>query len=455
MKYVQQGLFIMLSSALLLPVMPAAVEISAPFAVRLPLQAVNGTSQNQTADLIPQIQPVWTARIDFDAKNSEDSFLAQTSGETVYYESKGQVVAAKASTGRVKWISKPKPVSNLAVSGATLSYMDDSGKLLRLNSTTGKVIQKIKTGIRSAGGKVEISTAGGRLYVTDKDSVHVYEGKKGRLLWKIPARADVSAPIFQGMYQGVAVVSSATSGAVLSNRYEGYDAGTGRRLWELAGSHGDILTFRNGHLYLRDILPGTERYDGSVTIDKVDAATGKINASLLYRSFAVDRTAIVEQVRIDGDDLYLITSSISSPGHPTGKGVISRFNLDRDPAAQMPPPEYVTEGTYVGGPYLNRVFFAHDRKLETVKFYRKDVSILADFTGPDRKPQRLDLIGSGAYAAQEDGRFYMIDIPSGRTVGQVDTKSRIFGQTLLANGMVIIQAEGRLIAFKRPKTLKD
>ena len=67
---------------------------------------------------------------------------------------------------------------------------------------------------------------------------------------------------------------------------------------------------------------------------------------------------------------------------------------------------------------------------------------------------RLDLIENQAYVGISDGLFYMIDIPSGKTLGVVDTGSRSYGRTLTAGNIVIVQAEGKLIAAKRPAVPK-
>ncbi len=181
-------------------------------------------------------------------------------------------------------------------------------------------------------------------------------------------------------------------------------------MWELIGSHGDLLAVRKGHFYARSLLPGAERYDGSAVIDQVDIRSGKLLSSLESRSAAISTPAIAGQVLIGNDRLYSIVSGLSGPGQPTGQGVIGRFELDQ-PETPVPLLEY----------------------------------------GKGRPPVRLDLIGSQAYAAQANGNVYLIDLRSSRTLGVVETSRSTFGPVLSAGGMTLIQAEGKLIAVERPE----
>lgn len=412
MNISQKVIWGLLASALLIPgqAVPIELGLSSGGAASTPVGEPKPSVPLETGDPVRTLRPVWTAAVDFDAEDPESSFGAQTSEGLIYSVSQGRIRAVEASNGRLRWTSAHKTICNPAIGSGTVSYMDEAGRILRLEASTGKTLHIIKADGRPPAGRVRLSIAAGRIYAADTERLRVYAGRIGQLIWKIPARPDTSYPKLQGVHNGVAIVSVETSGSILATRYEGYDVASGRRVWELIGSHGDLLAVRKGHFYARSLLPGAERYDGSAVIDQVDIRSGKLLSSLEYRSAAISTPAIAGQVLIENDRLYSIVSGLSGPGQPTGQGVIGRFELDQ-PETPVPLLEY----------------------------------------GKGRPPVRLDLIGSQAYAAQANGNVYLIDLRSSRTLGVVETSSSTFGPVLSAGGMTLIQAEGKLIAVERPE----
>jgi len=438
MKMTKRSFSMLLSASLAISVVPAASAAPVTSYTDFQFSPANLTP-------VKALKPAWTIETDLST--------AIVSGDLVVYPKKDKLYAADAATGRNKWTASFKPASEVTVDSGKLYFVDSKGQLVGLNAKTGKPLWKTKTGLsvdNNGNSTVTSKLGGGTLYVSGPMAIQAYNPANGKLLWKQKTESKYWGSQIYGTYDGVLVASTTVSGALTVNYYYGYDPKTGKQLWTLGGNHGPLLDYQKGHLYLRDQFPMNDS-DHAILLDKVNVKTGKIAASYQYISVQDSMFQRVDQAVIDGDYLYIAMRKYTKDTLQGYSSVVYRYKLDQDPDKQKPT-TYEDRGDFLAGPYMDRFFVQDGLQLKAVRF---DGKMTRTYSMPVNPVSRLDLIGTGAYAGLSDGNFYLLDIATGQTLGSVHAGGRVYGQTLLAGGMVIVQAEGKLIAVKRPAALKN
>ncbi|OWR32666.1 hypothetical protein CDO73_03435 [Saccharibacillus sp. O23] len=433
MKKTKRTFTLLLSASLALSLMPAASAA--------PLTSYsNPWISSASNDVVKPLKKAWTLQTD-----SSDAIAM---GNLIVYSAKGKLRAVNAATGREQWNAAYTKASELAVGENALYFVDAKGQLVGLNAKTGKSLWKTKTGIDPKNGQASLTLANGMLYAGGSHVLKAYSPSSGKQVWKQETQSDWAAWV-SGVYDGVLVVSATVSGALTAEHYYGYDPKTGKPLWELGGSHGMVLDHRKGHVYMRDTWPMPDT-TYAARLDKVNVKTGKIAASYDYVTVLDGMYQQAEEVIVDGDSVYIAMEKYPKDSIDGYSSVLYRYAIDQDPAKQKPK-TYEDRGIFLAGPYMDRFFVQNGLELQAVRF---DGKMTRTYDMPDNPVSRLDLIGTGAYVGLSDGKFYLVDIPSGKTLGSIDAGGRVYGQTLSAGGMIIVQSEGRMIAVKRPATLK-
>ncbi|OWA37437.1 hypothetical protein B9G55_05120 [Saccharibacillus sp. O16] len=433
MKLVKSSAALLLATSLTLSLLPAASAS--------PVTSYsNPWISSAKNDEVKSLKPAWTLQTD----NSP----AVASGNLVVYSVKGKLHAINPATGREQWKASYTAASELTVGENALYFVDPKGQLIGLNAKTGKTLWKAKTGINPENSQASVALANGTLYVGGPETFQAYQPGSGKLLWKQKTDSVFPADVW-GIYDGVLVSSAVVSGALTVNTYYGHDPKTGKLLWSLGGSHGRLLDVRKGHLYLRDDFPMIDS-QYAARLDQVNIKTGKITSSHEYVTVLDGLSQRAEELLISGDYVYISMKKYPKDSLEGYSSALYRYKLDEDPAKQKPV-TYEDRGTFLAGPYMNRFFVQNGLELQAVRF---DGKMTRTYTMPENPVSRMDLIGTGAYVGLSDGNFYLVDIATGSTLGSVHVGGRVYGQTLLAGGMVIVQAEGKLVAVKRPAALK-
>jgi len=290
----------------------------------------------------------------------------------------------------------------------------------------------------------------GTLYAGGPFTLQAYNPVNGKNLWKQKTKSEYGGPYIQGVYDGVLVASMTVSGALTIDQYVGYNPKTGKKVWESGGNNGPVLAYRNGCLYVRDQYPMSSP-DHALLLNKIRVKTGKMTKANEYVQVEDGMFQTADQVFVEGDDLYIAMRKYSEGTLEGFSSMLYRFKLDEDPDKQTPM-IYEGRGDFLAGPYLNRFFVQKELRLEAVPLNGK---MSENYNIPSNPVSRLDLIANHAYVGVSDGKFYIIDIPSGRTLGVVDTNARTYGQTLVIGSTIVVQAEGKLIAVKRPVLTKQ
>ncbi|WP_037288541.1 PQQ-binding-like beta-propeller repeat protein [Saccharibacillus sacchari] len=417
----------------------------APISAAAPATSyVNPIIHSSESETISELKPVWSVN----TFTSNPGISAVISGNLVVYPAKNNLEAANAATGKKVWTAAFIPASELITGNGTLYFVDSKGMLVGLNAKTGKALWKTKTGFAAQTDGFTAKLVNGTLYIGGPRELQAYNPATGKRLWKQSTESEYGGPSVQGVYDGVLVTSAVVSGALTVDFYNGYDPKTGKELWVLGGSHGPVLHYQKGHIYMRE-QSLTGNMDHAAILDKVNVKTGKTTATYKYVEVEDGLYQSAQQIVIDQENVY-----IAMPRYEKGRlegfsSALYRFKLDQQPDNTQPA-LYEDRGDFLAGPYLNRFFVQKGLELQSVPINGK---MSQSYAMSDNPVSRLDLKGNGAYVGLSDGQLYLIDIASGKTLGVVRAGGRTYGETLLAGNMAIVQAENKLIVIKRPAAL--
>ncbi|NGZ74607.1 outer membrane protein assembly factor BamB family protein [Saccharibacillus alkalitolerans] len=421
-----------------------------PAAYAAPVTSYTGDFMPTSSDTSPVLKPLWTADAKVGLARNIDAFQAKTLGGFVFYPGKDKLSAVDAASGRQKWSIRAKLNSDLVADGNALYYVDRTGSLIKTDAKTGRTVWKNKAGLKSQFGGFSAAMAGGRLYVSGSESLQAFDPATGKRIWKQSSESDLAGTV-HGVYDGVLIASFVVSGAITIDQYVGFDPKTGKKLWQLGDSHGPILDVQGGSLYLQNTSQWGNEENYAAVLDKISLKTGKKVSSFGYIPVEDALFQQASRLIVDGKFVYVSVRKYTPGTLGGGPETVYRFNANQEPSAQKPV-MYEGYGDLLAGPYMDRLFFQNGLQLTYMKFAGQASSSYPDIYNPI---SRLDLHGSGAYVGLSDGNFYTVDLPSAKTVGRIDTGARVYGETLFSDSIVIVQAENKLIAFKRPSALKD
>ncbi len=389
------------------------------------------------ADKTPILKPKW--QLQADVAGGGASEIAAADGR-LFYSYKNKIISVDATTGKTKWTYDGRRSSPLLAGEGSLYFVNSLGYLIKLNAKTGAAGWKTKIADASEDAFYSLARDGRTLYVTELDSLAAYDASTGKRKWKTKSQ-EIGSPQYQGTYGGIAVVSGVENGAITTIHFYGYEAASGKRLWELDGTHSDVLHEQDGYLYLRNNWPVLDNGFAAV-IDKVDVKTGKIAKTLSYipeEDVAGNNAAAVI---IEGKSIYI--EQIKSGGSK-----VSVFSLDREPEKQTPR-IYENHGKFLAGPYAGRLYFEVNQKLIGLKDGGNGFIV---FNGPANPIAQLDLLGQAAVIGLTNGQVYLANASTGKVAGKLVTGARQFGTAKVENGMAIIQAEDQIYAVALPSSL--
>ncbi|MBM7569010.1 PQQ-binding-like beta-propeller repeat protein [Paenibacillus sacheonensis] len=386
---------------------------------------------------VPDAQAAWSQAMD---KPAADYMMGEgtavTDGERVFFLQNGKLAAVQASTGKKLWAYGGNLKAPLLADGGRVYAMSDDGRPVSVNAKTGSKLWASKTTVKDAR---KLYSDGGRLYVQSA-GVTAFRISDGNYSWK---QGDYYGDlVFKGNYM---LAASVVSGAYSYDVLHAVDCRTGKQAWELANESlpidirgGILLSERQGTIFNHVLL---------TTLDSIDLATGKIVKTRVYNPERVDVAKIdfygPGQAWVQGDDVFIAYGN-----------TVYRYSLLEDPATAKRDSYTAQQGVdlrYAAGPYDGRVFYSNGDGVYGVKMVNKSPVF---YNGGMSNPvARFDLIGHGMYVAQTDGRLIAMDLITAEPVVRLNTGARVFGPTLKIGAMIVVQAQGKLIAFKEPARL--
>ena len=394
------------------------------------------------------------------------------------------------------WSSETGLVSDpYIVSDSRRLFFVRAGKLRALDARTGKQLWAF-----GVTGSVQVEVSAGSLVIVGRRTVYVLEPRTGRVRWSRSYRIPVETfSVHRDLLSVIvgerlvvmdlvtgrerwrvrrlygltrdphhAVTTLAGSALFLELGYYSltsspdvfaFDVKTGRQLWRVQ-SHFLPLSVADGKVYLPqdDVLTRQER-PGRLTLNVFELRSGRRVGQHVYNLNGPDQTVYntpdlwdYGRTAVGGSVLYLEARKLSS--RRTG---LARFRLE-DPASAA----FVQPGarfTWLAGPYRGKLFVlerqGEKRRLLIGSLNAPAVPVRWRGTDPSNTNpvSRLDLLGNGLYVGHTDGRFYAVDIQTGRTEFTSQTNTKNFGPTRVFRDTFVVQAGDELLAFRLPKAL--
>lgn len=427
---------------LMVPVQAAAVDPHTSF--------IGSNGDDYYANL-PAAKVEWSTTMDLPALKDVPSDYIMGKGVVAvgagkaFILQKGQLLAINVQTGKVMWKYGSKLTTPLLYQDGVAYVTSEAGTIYAVNAATGK--NKWSSSATSKGvSKLLIDKE--QLFAANGD-IQAYNLKDGKLQW----RDNFSEMLFEPfMVEGNLVLAqNSESGAYTYDILHAFDRTTGKELWNsgnhslpIAADRTTLISQREATLV--DLLPLT-------TLDHLDVKTGKLVKAVEYNPTHIDpnHPKPEEEYMTSGGRAWIIGDRIYIGGQ---KGVYG-YPVNVDPAA-VTRDNYSYESigaklSYAAGPYDGRILFSNEQSIYGVKMSNKSVFQYGGISNPIA---RFDLLGHGMYVAQTDGKLVAIDLITAKPIVQLKTSGRVFGPTLLEDGMIIVQSKGKLTAFKEPQALK-
>lgn len=387
----------------------------------------------ETEIAAPIIKPQWSL-------NYEG--IAATGEGKAFYLLKGKVIAVNIQNGKKLWEYGSQLKAPVVYKEGQLYVNSSGGRVHAIKASSGK---KVWVASVSANNIHDIIPDGDQLFTFNGD-IQAYSIKDGKFQWrdnyKEPLRKKI---LFHGDF---IIGENELSGAYTYSLLHAFNRKTGKRVWE-AAHYNFPIGAKDGTITAQKLVNLFEPAP-LTTLDTLDIKTGKVLNSVQYNPLKIDlnkgESGNEGDAWINGDNVLVNFNS-----------EVYSYPLNADPSKIEPkvykPVVYAPGFKYAAGPYEGKLIYTNGRGIYGVKLINKTtVDYNAGVTG---LIARFDLIGKGIYVAQTDGTISAIHLDTAAPIVQLKTNEREFGETLLESGMIVVQAKGKLLAFKQPASLKS
>jgi len=384
-------------------------------------------------------QPRWTA----DLGRPQTDLISDrvtVAGDRVVASKAGAVVALNLQTGKTLWTYKTgsKGAGALLAEGDSVYFASESGQIVKLNAKTGKKAWSYKLPTPEL---PRIAADAGSLYAIAGKLIAL-DAASGKVKWTNSSVTTNGELRLQG---DLILMPTFESGAITVDTEYAIDRKTGKNLWKLSGSHRYLGSVK-GLFYYLDTWPRNDTTEYVASIDVVDPATGKIVEKKSYLPVDPNKDPLIQaprQVVLDGEELYIQDAD----------GLIHRLKPG-DAGTASKGQVLSSSGQWIAGPYAGRLFFEREGEDGLgVKGSKIFDGTTVYYEGMDNPVSRLDLIGSGLYVAQTDGKVIAANAATGKAQFRFQTSSRAFGPFKVSGKTLLVQSEDKLYAFNVPASL--
>ncbi|PWW00740.1 outer membrane protein assembly factor BamB [Paenibacillus cellulosilyticus] len=406
----------------------------------------------------PYLKPQWS----FAVSNWNSSYSGMESkaalaedGRVIAIDSKGQLIALDAATGKSLWVNGNSWRPMLTYNQGTVYGALNDGRVCAI-SGAGNL--KWRTAVKVEGIQ-SIEPNGDTIYVTANMKLYAFNAATGALRWQTEEKGLEYSAGFGGLQlvDGVIIRTYIVQGALSSSQINAYDAKTGKQLWTRFKSQ-DPIAIRGGLLYSVQDSYNMGNYettdDGqireSLVMHAINARTGEVKGTRTYSwTSKFDPTQSV-QVGIngapilDGDKLYIFQ------GEKLAQYDFSQYKPNAAPVK--------TWGQYLKDVYP--LYAVHGDRMLYRNYNTGALTAMKLANGQvigwqvDNPVVQTDIYDNGLYVGQSDGVFHAYDYATTKPIFSVKASSRYFGPTLKTNDMIIVQSKGMLQAVKLPAAMK-
>ncbi|MEK3708302.1 PQQ-binding-like beta-propeller repeat protein [Paenibacillus sp. FSL R7-0198] len=405
---------------------------------------------------VPELKPSWTAKVDNYLSMNETYIGANAIAEEgkVFTFAGSKLIALDATTGKRLWTYGKELTPYITYQGGVLYGLTSDHKPYALNAKTGKA--KWQSGTSTWIDTVQRTEAliptADTLYVIKGSTTFALDIQSGKLRWK------ADEPLGEGHgteyleeSNGIVLRTFFVQGALTSVQLNAYDKKTGKKLWGHFGQ-GEAIQIKDGLVYSVDFYsPMLEDDESSPErkwkVNAYNLKTGVLKGSQEYRwtmpgdpPYTNGRGGIL----VYKDKLYI------SQGDNIAEYSLNTTKSETTPIRTFHQP-YGDKMELLGIVQERLVY----KNLETGEL--KGIKLAngqeVQWHG-DAPVSQIDVYGKGMYRAQRNGTLLALNMMTGQPAFRVSTGGDLHNKTLKTNGMIIIQAEGKLLGVKLPASLK-
>ncbi|WP_339261069.1 PQQ-binding-like beta-propeller repeat protein [Paenibacillus sp. FSL R5-0749] len=406
---------------------------------------------------VPELKPTWTANVDNYLNMNETYIGASAIAEEgkVFTFAGSKLVALDATTGKRLWTYGKDLTPYITYQSGVLYGLTSDHKPYALNAKTGKAKWQsvTSTWIDTVQRTEVLVPTMDTLYVIKGSTTFALDIKSGKLRWS------ADEPLGEGHgteyleeANGVVLRTFFVQGALTSTQLNAYDKKTGKKLWGHFGQ-GEALQIKDGLVYSADYyspMLGDDDESSPERKWKVNAynlKTGVLKGSQEY-TWKIPGDPPYENgyggIFTNKDKLYILQ------GDKIAEYSLTSTKSEPTPLRTFRSP-YGENMVWVGITQERLIFRnANTGELTGIKLANGQE---VQWHG-DAPVAQIDVYGKGMYRAQRNGTLLALNMMTGQPAFRVSTGGDLHNTTLKTNGMIIIQAEGKLLGVKLLASLK-
>ncbi|CAH1198674.1 PQQ-binding-like beta-propeller repeat protein [Paenibacillus sp. JJ-223] len=403
---------------------------------------------------VPELKPVWEAKVDNYLKN-EAYYGQQAIAEDgkVFVFSGKKLIALDAKTGKRLWAYGKGLTPIVAYGNGVVYGLTADHKPYAVDAKTGKAkwVSGSSTWIEARLRTEKLVPTADTLYMINGSTTFAFDNQTGKLRWKADeALAEGNGTEYLEIADGVVLRTFMVQGALTSVQLNAYDQKTGKKLWDEFGQ-GEALHIKNGLVYTADYYSSRltdyeSSPDRAMKISAYNLKTGALKGTREYRwkmEGEPPYTYGYGAVLASGDKLYM------EQGNKVAEYPLDAFKEGEKPLRTFQRP--YGEGWELLTVAQDRLIYkSGDGELAGIKLANGQA---VQWNG-DAPISNVNVYGKGMYRAERNGTLLAINMLTNQPVFRVKTGADLHESTLKTNGMIIIQAEGRLLGVKLPASLK-
>lgn len=406
---------------------------------------------------VPEVKPSWTVMVDNYLDMDDENYLGRQAiaedGKVFAFTGK-KLIAMDARTGKRLW-SYGKDLKPYVVFNNGVIYgLSVDLKPYALNAKTGKLKWQSNTSIymdTRLRTEVLVPTVD-TLYAIKGSRTFAFDAATGKLRWETnePSGEGHGTDYLQEA-DGVILRTFHVQGALTSTQLTAYDKKTGKKLWDHFGQ-GEAIQIKNGLVYSVD-------YYSPLLTDYQSLPDRKWIVNVFNLKTGVKKSSREFKWRMSGEPPYEYSGGglfinqgklYMDQGNSVAEYNFDTYKKDEIPLRTFPRP-YGDNWELIGLVQERLIF--KDRMTGELAGIKLASGQQVEWNG-DAPVAQINVYGKGLYRAQRNGTLLGINMLTSRPVFRVKTGEDLHESTLKTNGMIIIQAEGKLLGVKLPASMK-
>ncbi|GIP43553.1 hypothetical protein J45TS6_20120 [Paenibacillus sp. J45TS6] len=410
---------------------------------------------NSSVISVPELKPTWTAQADsyFDKDVTYSGVRTIAEEGKVFTFAGKKLVAMNAKTGKRIWSYGNHLNPYIVYDNGIIYGLSEDQKPYALNAKTGKLKWKSSTSlfVDTRDYMKALKAEKDTLYAINGSTTFAFDKTTGNLRWKTnEPMAEGSGTDYLEEADGVILRTFYVQGALTSIQLSAFDKKTGKKLWSDFGQ-GEALQIKDGLVYsvdyYSDLMSDFQSLpERKFIVNAFNLKTGELKGSREYKwkvpgepPYEYDKKKIL----LKESKLYIEQAD-----------KVAEYNFDTYKADQQPLRTFKRpygENWELAEILQERLVYKNTTTGEITGVKMTNGQQIG-WNG-DAPVAQIDVYGNGIYRAQRNGTLLSINLTTTRPVFRVKTGGDLHEATLKTDGMIIIQAEGKLIGVKIPASL--